>query len=242
MNNQQEPLLEIHFRPVMARASGIRVYPDGLYLYQFADDGWEEVWTFSDEEMAELKEAIRLSGFFDLPEKIQPETPISDGTVTVWRISTEGRSHQVQLAPGASVPALESLFHTFSRLRKLTPERSEWQVRTQEGTMHSFSVFGSVNAVSRLRPLVAALLRPGEENNGKTTAAEDTVILVKTQWFTATGIQETVFFSDGRYTRCCDGGEIQETFYQRTRVEAVKDAIASIDWREFPEHIDTTRP
>ena len=233
----KKPLMQILCHPVLGRPSTIRVYPDGLYLYRLDDQPWQEVWSFAENEMAELREAIARSGFFELPEDIRPELPIRDGTFATWTITSSGKTHHVRVAPGAQVEALENVFHTFTRLRKQTPERSEWEVRLADGRVREFTVLGCAHAVAWLSPLAETMLKPGSPH--ERTGAAKGPALVKTRWFSATGIQETVFFQGGLFTRCCDGGKVEKTFHTQDQVRLLADKISAIDWDSIPEHIDT---
>lgn len=235
---EQEPLLEICYYPTLARASGIRVYPGGLYHYHNHTQPWQEVWTFTEEEMNELREAIASSNFFDLPAEIRPEQDVCDGTLAVWTITSAGRKHQVRLLPGANEPNLDVLFTIFTRLRKHTPERSEWIIRLLDGTRRKIRILGSANAFPELHELMAVLFRTGIRELDFPSRPQNALVRIK--WYTATGIQENVFYENGLHTRCCDGGKEEASFHTIEQIREIKASIARIDWDHLPAQIDTT--
>jgi hypothetical protein len=240
MANTHVLLLEMLLRPAMAQPSGIRVYEDGLYRYMQGSSGWYDVWQFTAEEMHVLKQAISTANIPALETHYDPQFPVSDGVTTIWQVSVEGQPYQVSLAPGARLPALDNLYHTFSTLRKLSPERSHWRVRLSDSTHREFSVLGSVNAVEALRPLISAMfvaqaVSVGEESD---FAPED--LLVKTDWIMEGKTEQTRLYGDGRYVRDVEGKPQEVKVLGLEQVHGVARSIAAIDWSAIPAQIDAT--
>ena len=237
---EKKLLLEILLRPAMTQPSGMRVYEDGLYRYIKGTEDWYDVWTFTPEEMTELRQAITAADIPSLDSQYEAKMLVSDGTITIWRITFEGQQYQITLAPGAKIPALEKLFHTFSTLRKLSPEHSNWHVWQPDGSYRDFTVIGSVNAVEVLRSLVLALFVAPATKSETLLAVPPETLLIKTDWVTEEQTEQTTLYADGRYTREV-GGECQED--KELPVEQVLNvmhAIQGTDWSSVPDRINTT--
>lgn len=232
-------LLEILLHPAMTQASGMRVYEDGTYRYMQGDRGWYDVWRYTDEEMVELRQAIMEADIPSLASRYDAQLLVSDGTTTSWNVYFEGLRYQILVAPGVNVPALDKLFHTFSTLRKLSPESSEWHVWQPGGIYREFTVLGSVNAVDILRPLIVALFIPqSAPDTGELAVSPDT-LLVKTKWITEDKTELTRLYADGRYIREVDGKR-EESKLGAAQVLNVLSSIRDIDWSAVPDKIDTT--
>ncbi len=238
---KKEPmLLEILLHPAMSQSSGMRVYEDGRYRYMKGNNAWYDVWRFTAEEMKVLKQAISSADIPTLQTRYEPEFRVSDGVTTIWHVNVEGQQYQINLAPGAQVPALDKLFHAFSTLRKLSPEQSHWSIWQTDGSYREFSVIGSVNAVDALRPLISAMFVPqAASEEGEIDVAPDT-LLVKTDWITAENTEQTRIYGDGRYVRDVDGVKQEEKTLDASQVQGVLRSIAAIDWSAIPAQIDTT--
>lgn len=239
MNQPRETLLEITFRPALRKETGIRVHHDGRYMYREGPGEWEDVWTFTPEEMDVLRENIRSSDFFSIPAEVPVQQQVDDGTDVTWKVHLAGNTHQVHIPPGASAPALDNLYRAFTRLRSRPLEKSVWTVRRKDGATKHFTVTGSVNAVPALRPLLAAMFAPGgkqTEQDARPSAGEP---LVKTTWFTGDGVQETEYFADGRYVQRSENGQVRSTQFSEAHLQGVLKAIEAIDWPSVPEVIET---
>ena len=233
-------LLEILRYPVMTQSSGIRVYEDGLYRYMKGSEGWQDVWYFTDEEMTELRQAIHVANIPSLEDRYEAQQLVADGTTVMWQVRVEGKQYHIHMSPGAQEPALEKLYHTFSTLRKLSPESSHWQVWQPEGLYRKFTVLGSVNAVDALVPLLVAMFVPQSASSiGDVEVPPDT-LLVKTDWITEEQTEQTRLYSDGRYIREVEGIKKEEMTLGADQVSHVVHSIIEINWAIIPDHIDTT--
>jgi hypothetical protein len=238
--DENDILLEILRYPVMTQPSGIRVYQDGLYRYRKGREEWEDVWYFTDVEMAELRRAIASAGIQSLDDHYDAKQSVADGTTVKWQITVEGEQYHIHLSPGAKVPALENLYHTFSTLRKLSPESSNWQVWQPDATYREFTVIGSVNAVDQLRPLITAMFVPSlKQFDGEIAVAPDT-LLVKTDWITEDQSEQTKLYADGRYVRTVEDEMQDDTKLPLGQVLNVLHALQTINWELIPDRIDTT--
>ena len=240
MDHNPMLLLEILLHPAMAQPSGMRIYADGLYRFMEADDEWCDVWQYSAEEMAVLIEAIENADIPSLDMQYEPQFLVSDGTTTIWRITYKEQLYQITLAPGAQVPTLDKLFHTFSTLRKLSPETSHWLVWQPDGTYREFTVIGSVNAIDTLRPLITAMFVPQSAPDENTSQIPTNTLLVRTDWLMADNTEQTRLYSNGQYVREVDGSVEEEKHLEKNQVQHLIRSIASIDWSSLPDQIDAT--
>lgn len=237
--DENKILLEILLQPIMTRPSGMRVYMDGLYQSYRGSSDWKDVWTFTDEEMDTLRKAIDKADIPSLASHYEAQQRVEDGTTTIWHITTEGETYQIHCAPGAKVPALDKLYHTFSTLRKLSPEHSHWKVWQPGGSYRKFTVIGSVNAIDALRPLVSAMFVPSDTNSTGERAVDPETLLVKTLWVSEEKTEQTSLYADGKYIRK-KGEEVTTRELSAQQVLNVMDAIQGINWSEIPDEIDTT--
>jgi hypothetical protein len=232
-------LLEIMLYPAMSQPSGIRVYENGLYRYMQGSEGWSDVWTFTGEEMAVLRQAIDTADIPSLESQYEANGMVSDGVTTIWKVTVNGQQYEISLAPGAQSPALDKLFLAFSTLRKLSPEHSNWHVWQPDGTYRDFTVVGSVNAVEDLRGLVHALFIPQPEVALQEPVPPPNTLLVKTDWVTESETEITELYADGSYTRTVDGEMKEEKKLPIAQVRSVIHNIHEIDWSVIPDYINT---
>jgi hypothetical protein len=175
-----------------------------------------------------------------LDKNYDAEQLVSDGTTTVWTVTYGGQRYEIKLAPGANVSALDKLYHTFSTLRKLSPERSQWHLWQSDGTYRDFTIKGSANAVRELTPLIVAMFVPPPERvDGKLEISPDT-LLVKTEWTTENQSELTKLYASGKYIREVDGVIKEEMQLPAKQVLNILNAIQIINWENVPTIIDTT--
>jgi hypothetical protein len=240
MDNPHKLLLEIILQPAMTRPSGMRVYADGRYHYMEGNSGWYDVWQFTTEEMKVLKQAITAANIPALKSHYPPQYLVDDGVTTLWQVNVDGQDYHISLPPGARVSALDNLYHTFSTLRKLSPERSHWRVWQPDGTYREFTILGSINAVDALRPLIVAMFVPHATSPEGNLDIPPKILLVETQWITEEKTEQTQLYSDGRYLRGVEGNLTEEKKLGNDQVQNVLRSIQAIDWSKIPAQIDAT--
>jgi hypothetical protein len=256
------PLLEIDFTRVNGSPTGLRVFADGRYE-QLGDRlfdtpaassatthpaplEWRPVITFSADELNALRQAIADADFPALQPHYAPAQTIYDGGTMTWRVDVGGRRYEVAVEgyPVNRVPPLDALFDRLSRLRKLPPSRSEWQVWV-DGRVERRSVNCDVSGVAALRSLVRALLAPAEPAAGATpVAAADlpdvpaATPLVDVLWQEQGRPDErTVAYIDGRGLSVVDGKTTLLRTLSGAQLATLLRAGARIDWAALPDPV-----
>ena len=94
------PELEIEYIVRTRAVFGTRIHASGKSEETHDGDSWQALVQLSPVAMAELRTAVEQSGFFDLPDKIEPELAVRDGATLTWSIALGGRSHVVRARKG----------------------------------------------------------------------------------------------------------------------------------------------
>jgi len=256
----ETPLLEISFTRVLGSPSGLRVFADGRYeqlgdvTFNVADDGsstadpaplaWRPVVTLSADELAELRQAIADANFAALQPRYR-DPAVHDGVTMIWKVAPGADRYEVAVEgyPSNRVPALDTLFERFSRLRKLPPSRSEWRVWV-DGRFERRDVNCDVSGVVELRGLVQALLVPQTPGSGAAITAADlpdlpaSEPLVEVLWQEQGRPDErTMLYGDGRLERVAEGKTTALRTLSPAELAAVLEAGAGIDWAQLPDPV-----
>jgi hypothetical protein len=87
------------------------VFEDGTTTFEPQEPKWRLQWELRPEDVEELREAIRSSGFLGLRERYEPSGTSIGGSVVVWRADVDGRTHEVTLVgvPDVEVPEVQQL-------------------------------------------------------------------------------------------------------------------------------------
>jgi hypothetical protein len=118
-DDQPQRHLEIEY---MGRARsgiwGTRVTADGLAEEFVEQEGWQPLVQLAPEDIEALRDVVTGIDFFALPEEVDLERPVRDGTTLVWRIEMDGNHHGLVARhnPASPNPALARLDHELQRV------------------------------------------------------------------------------------------------------------------------------
>jgi hypothetical protein len=76
------------------RMWGTRVHGDGQ-TEEASNGEWQFLVQLDMAELSALRELVESSGFFELPEEIEPEIPVADGSMLSWTVALGDRRHSV---------------------------------------------------------------------------------------------------------------------------------------------------
>lgn len=236
--DKETRLLEMIRYPAMRPTHGLRVDGSGRYFHMRGQSGWTELWTFTEDEMAELRQAIADAGLPELESHDEPQIKVMDGTTVVWKVFVHNQKCTITLPPGAHVPALDSLHKTLTTLRKLPPEKSIWHVWQPDGSYRDFTVNGAASAVPALQGLIHAIFIPPRDHAQGELAVPHDTLLVRTEWITQDSEELTLLYADGHYTREANGEIKEDKKLTLPHVRNVLRSINDIDWSTIPDTIN----
>ena len=249
-----EPLLHLDIE----QGQALRVFDDGRYEFRgdvepsLGDDGrvkltsvplrWRLQWTFTPEEMEQLRAAIDAAD--DPPLRPRYTSPGSiHGRNLTWTLRTSRRPVQVVVEgwPGAQAPALERLYRRLFEIHRPEGETSTWRLWTGTGVAEKL-VACEPGSVPPLRGILAALFDPDAAPAGDGAATvppppEDTPLAEVAFRKHDREVDRLLVYGDGRQTQVRDGERKQLEPLPPERVRRLRAEIGAASWDALPDKL-----
>jgi hypothetical protein len=249
-----EPLLQLDIQ----QGQALRVFADGRYefrgdvLPRLGEDGrvkldrvplrWRLQWTFTPEEMEQLRAAIDAAD--DPPLRDRYTAPGSiHGRDLTWTLRTSGRRAHVVVEgwPAAQAPALERLYRRLFEIHRPEGETSTWRLWTGAGVAEKL-VTCEPGSVPALRGILAALFDPdaAPAGDGARTVAEppeDTPLAEVAFRRHDREVDRLFVYAGGRQAQLRDGKREDLEPLPPARMRRLRAEIAAAGWDGLPDKL-----
>jgi hypothetical protein len=249
-----EPLLELDIQ----QGQALRVLPDGRYEFrgdvepEVSEDGgvtlrkvplqWRLQWTFTPEELEQLRAAIDEADDPPLDPLYTAGRQIH-GRNLIWTLRTSRRTARVEVQgwPAAQPRALERLYRRLFEIHRPPGETSTWRLWTGTGATEKL-VPCEPGSVPQLRGVVAALF--GSDDSPRPEGADvvdpppdDTPLAEVAYRRDGEEFERLRVYGDGRQIQVLDGQRHELDPLPGERVQALRAAIAAAGWDALPDRL-----
>ena len=203
--------------------------PQGRARLRQVEPAWREQWTFTPDELTQVREAVAQTLASGLRESYDGA---HNGDRVRWVLRAGGDARSVDVT-GTRVPQLDRLFARLHEIHRVAGETTVWRLAGVEKAVPC-----EASSVPVLRPLVDLLFARALGERSEPAAPFEGEPLVEVS-FRREGeeVDRSTIFPDGRWLEVRDGRERERARLDSRELEALRRTLEATDWAALPERL-----